>query len=167
MTACATAKNRVCLRVAGIVEESCVDGPGIRLAVFAQGCPHHCPGCHNPETHAFEGGKITPIEEIVDVYRENPMLDGITCSGGEPFCQGLSFAALAEKIRKLGGNVVTYTGYTYENLKRPPLSERAGVAELLAQTDFLVDGPFVKELASVELAFRGSSNQRFIRLRSL
>lgn len=154
------------IRISGLIEESCVDGPGIRLVIFAQGCPHHCPGCHNPKTHNFEDGYWKSIEEILNAYRANPLLDGITCSGGEPFRQPLPFATLARKVHELGGNVVTYTGYTLEALRESPYCEEAGVADLLAETDILVDGPFKLSLASMELPFRGSSNQRLIYLRN-
>ena len=75
------------IRIAGTVDDSIVDGPGYRYTVFTQGCPHHCPGCHNPETHDFAGGKTVDTEEIIRQFRENPLLDGITLSGGDPMCQ--------------------------------------------------------------------------------
>ncbi|MDF2524364.1 MAG: nrdG, partial [Clostridiales bacterium] len=102
------------LRISGIIKESIVDGPGIRLVIFAQGCRHHCPGCHNPETHSFEGGQLITIAEILGMMKRNPLLDGITLSGGDPFEQAAEFAELARETRKAGLNVVTYTGYTYE-----------------------------------------------------
>ena len=72
------------LRVAGIVEESFVDGPGIRFTVFVQGCPHRCPGCHNPQTHAYEGGFWVEVGSLLARMEENPLLDGLSLSGGEP-----------------------------------------------------------------------------------
>lgn len=150
------------LRLAGIVEESCVDGPGLRLAVFTQGCPHHCPGCHNPQTHSREGGFFRDIEEIYSLYAENPLLSGITFSGGEPFLQPLPLAELARKVHASGGNVMCYTGYVYEDMLLPPLAAQPGVDELLEETDLLVDGPFIQALKNCELLFRGSSNQRML-----
>ena len=102
------------IRIAGIIKESIVDGPGIRLVVFAQGCPHRCRGCHNPQTHPFEGGKIVTIEEILEMVKKNPLLDGVTFSGGEPFSQAQAFAVL-DRL-KVSMNIMTYTGYTYEYL---------------------------------------------------
>ena len=104
------------LRIAGIVEESIVDGPGIRLTVFTQGCSHNCPGCHNPQTHDYRGGMEMDIEEIVKMVKANPMLDGITLSGGEPFDQAIACANLARRIKELGLSVVVYSGYKYEYL---------------------------------------------------
>lgn len=167
MTAFAIATEPGSLRIAGIVDESCVDGPGLRMTIFAQGCPHKCKGCHNPETHSFQSGQLVALTEIIQNYRQNPLLAGITCSGGEPFCQAQAFAQLAKTIHKLGGNVVTYTGYIYEDLCAAPLKDQPGVSELLAETDFLIDGPFIQELASMELNFRGSSNQRILNLHKI
>ena len=104
------------IRIAGIVRESIVDGPGLRFAVFCQGCPHGCPGCHNQETHDFNGGYDCDISKIVDAVDKDPLLDGVTFSGGEPFCQPGAFSALAEEIKKRGLNIMAYSGYTYEEL---------------------------------------------------
>lgn len=150
------------LRLAGIVEESCVDGPGLRLTVFTQGCPHHCPGCHNPQTHDCDGGFFRDIEEIYSVYAENPLLSGITFSGGEPFLQPLPLVELARKVHAAGGNVMCYTGYVYEDMLQPPLAIQPGVDALLEETDLLIDGPFIMALKNCELLFRGSSNQRIL-----
>ena len=104
------------LRIAGTVGDSIVDGPGLRLTVFTQGCPHHCPGCHNPQTHDFSGGYDATVEELFAQYRENPLLRGVTLSGGEPFCQPAPLAELARLVHGAGGDVFCYTGYTYEQL---------------------------------------------------
>ena len=98
------------LRLAGVIKESIVDGPGIRFVVFGQGCPHRCPGCQNPQTHDFSGGYDTTTERLLAEIRKNPMLKGITLSGGDPFVQPEAMAELAEEAHKLGLNVVTYTG---------------------------------------------------------
>ncbi|HEY8362091.1 MAG TPA: anaerobic ribonucleoside-triphosphate reductase activating protein [Tissierellaceae bacterium] len=145
------------LRIAGIVEESIVDGPGIRLVVFTQGCKHNCVGCHNPETHSFTGGKLVDIDSIVEMVKSNPLLDGITLSGGEPFEQVKECTYLAKKIKELGLSVVTYTGYTFEEILK---DER--LRELLLYTDILIDGKFDITKKSLDLQFRGSSNQRII-----
>ncbi len=148
------------LHLAGTINDSIVDGPGLRLAIYVQGCPHHCPGCHNPQTHPFEGGTKTDIAALLEMIRKNPLLDGVTFSGGEPFCQAQALAALGRHIRELGLNIITYTGYTFEYLLAH--CEEDGIGELLAVTDYLVDGPFIEEQKSYQLHFRGSSNQRVL-----
>ena len=145
------------LRIAGLVDESIVDGPGFRYAVFIQGCMHNCPGCHNPHTHDPNGGREIVIDEIVDNIKKNPLLDGITLTGGDPFLQAGPCALLAQKVKQLGLTVVTYTGYTLEELlKRPDFMP------LLKQTDILIDGPFQIEKRSLDLLYKGSLNQRII-----
>ena len=147
------------LRIAGTVGDSIVDGPGLRLTVFVQGCPHHCPGCHNPHTHDFEGGHDTTVEELFAAYCENPLLRGVTLSGGEPFCQPAPLAQLAHLVHAHGGDVFCYTGYTYEQLceKQDP-----AVDALLGAIEVLVDGPFLLAERDLTLRFRGSTNQRMI-----
>lgn len=104
------------IRIAGIEDESIVDGPGIRMVIFTQGCNHNCIGCHNPESHSFHGGELIDVEDILNMIKENPLLDGITLSGGEPFEQALECSILAKEVKKLGLNVITYTGYTFEEI---------------------------------------------------
>lgn len=157
----ASATGAGLLRLAGIAEDSIVDGPGLRLTLFTQGCPHHCPGCHNPETHALEGGSLYAPDAILARYAENPLLAGVTFSGGEPFLQAGPLARLAATIHARGGTVVTYTGYVYEALAARAVRD-ADVARLLDATDLLIDGPYVQALRSLELPFRGSSNQRLL-----
>lgn len=152
------------LRIAGIVEESVVDGPGIRFVVFAQGCRHNCPGCHNPSTHSFTGGRQVSVGSILEKIKRNPILDGITISGGEPFEQAKGFARLARESRLMGLNVMTYTGYTYEEIIGGS-GCKAGWRELLEQTDILVDGRFEIAKRNLMLRFRGSENQRIIDVR--
>lgn len=146
------------IRLAGIAGDSIVDGPGIRTTIFAQGCPHHCPGCHNPETWSFEGGQEWEEEAILDVVRANPLCGGVTFSGGEPFAQSEGFCRLAELLRGEGYEVAAYTGYTFEELMRAQRPQR----RLLGALDVLVDGPFLLEERSLELSFRGSRNQRIL-----
>lgn len=145
------------IRIAGIVEESIVDGAGIRLVVFTQGCNHNCTGCHNPESHSFSGGKLINIDDILVMIKENPLLDGITFSGGEPFEQALVCSILASKVKELGLNVIVYTGYTFEQILKNDQFK-----ELLLQTDTLIDGKFDIKQKSLMLKFRGSKNQRII-----
>ena len=149
------------LRLAGVIKESIVDGPGIRFVVFGQGCPHRCPGCQNPQTHDFSGGYDTTTERLLAEIRKNPMLKGSTLSGGDPFVQPEAMAELAEEAHKLGLNVVTYTGYTIEELLNG-LEGHPGWRRLLEQSDTLVDGRFILEQKSMLLKFRGSKNQRVI-----
>jgi anaerobic ribonucleoside-triphosphate reductase activating protein len=143
------------------VQDSIVDGPGLRFTVFAQGCPHRCAGCHNPQTHDAAGGTERPVSDIISEMLKNPLTDGLTLSGGEPFAQALDCAEIAEAAKGAGLSVWTYTGYTFEDLL--DLAERdAGAAELLRLTDVLVDGRFVLSDRSLELRWRGSANQRLI-----
>lgn len=148
------------IRIAGIVNDSIVDGPGLRLAVFTQGCFRNCEGCHNPETHNPFGGQEIDIYELTKRMLENPLLDGLTISGGEPFLQAAECANLAKEAHKLGLNVWVYTGYLYEDLtSSTALPEWQ---DLLDETDVLVDGPFIFGKRSLKLKFCGSSNQRLI-----
>ena len=149
------------IRMAGVVSESIVDGPGIRFTLFVQGCPHKCEGCHNPQTHDFSGGKDDDTDAILERILENPLLDGVTFSGGEPFCQAKPLADLARKIKSAGLDVISYSGYTIEYLIKHSNSEN-GYMELLNEIDYLIDGPFILSLKSYEARFRGSTNQRII-----
>ena len=151
------------IRLSGIVEESIVDGPGLRFVVFVQGCPHHCTGCHNPQTHSFTDGYLDEIDHIFAQYQENPLLSGITFSGGEPFCQPEPLAELGQRVHDAGGHVITYTGYVYEDLLQMAENTPA-IRDLLAVTDQLIDGPYIQALRDLTLPFRGSSNQRIITL---
>lgn len=146
------------IRIAGIVPESFVDGVGIRYAIFMQGCLRNCPGCHNPATHDLNGGKIFDTEEIISAIKKNPLLTGITLSGGEPLLQITPAAELARAAKNLGLNVWCYTGYKLEEI--PSTAE-----ELLKNVDVLVDGAYIEELRDLELSFRGSKNQRIIDLK--
>lgn len=151
--------NYKSIRIAGVVRESIVDGPGFRFVVFCQGCPHGCPGCHNPATHDFEGGYDCDIEKIIAAVDQNPLLDGVTFSGGEPFCQPEAFYNLGVELKKRNLNLLAYTGYTYEELIS---MKDKSVDKLLSILDLLVDGRYVKEERDLTLLFRGSKNQRVI-----
>lgn len=146
------------IRISGITPESIVDGEGIRYVIFTQGCPHHCVGCHNPSTHSFGGGKIVAIHDILtDIKKNSKYIDGITLSGGEPFCQIYQCGLIAKKAHEMGLSVWCYTGFSFEELYG-----RGDALELLQNLDVLVDGPFVQAEKSLELDFRGSRNQRVI-----
>lgn len=153
------------IRLAGVIRESIVDGPGFRFAIFCQGCPHRCPGCHNPNTWDFEGGKDTSFDKILNAIDQNPLLAGVTFSGGEPFSQAEAFSALADEIKKRDLDIVTFTGYTLEQL-REMAKENTAVGELLNKTDLLIDGPFIMEERDLTLQFRGSKNQRIIDMKA-
>ena len=149
------------IRLAGTVNDSITDGPGLRFAIFVQGCPHNCPGCHNPQTHDFLGGYDDDTDSLFERIIKNPLLDGVTFSGGEPFCQARPLAELAVRLRAAGLGVMSYSGFTVEELIREASSENAYM-ELLNSIDYLVDGRFVESLKSYECRFRGSTNQRII-----
>ena len=151
------------LRLASLIEESIVDGPGLRFVVFTQGCPHRCPGCHNPQTHLPLGGTIISVEEILSIYDRHPACRGITLSGGEPYTQAGPLAKLVEAIHHRGGDVVAYTGYRLERLMELAKADD-GILALLHETDLLIDGPFVLEMRCLEQPFVGSSNQRLVAL---
>ena len=147
------------LRIAGTVKDSIVDGPGIRYVIFTQGCPHHCPGCHNPQTHAFDGGNEADCQKILKEIFDSPLLSGVTFSGGEPFCQPELLASMAEEIKRRGIHLMIYTGYLLEHLQK---MENPYIARLLELADIVVDGPFVEAEKNLTLSFRGSENQRVI-----
>lgn len=149
------------LRVFGIANDSIVDGPGIRYTIFVQGCPHNCPGCHNPASHDFSGGEDKDVDEILENIRKNPLLDGVTFSGGEPFCHAEKLAYIADEVRKTDLSVMCYTGYTIDELLENATAENNWM-ELLNKIDILVDGRFILEQRSLELDFKGSKNQRVI-----
>ena len=149
----------VMLRVAGIIEESIVDGPGLRFVLFLQGCRTHCKGCQNPQTWDFDGGTLVSADDILARIQGDPLVHGITFSGGEPFEQATALLPLAEELKRRGYHLMAFSGYTFEQLLPKP-----GCRELLSLLDLLVDGPFIEEEKSLELRFRGSRNQRIINL---
>jgi anaerobic ribonucleoside-triphosphate reductase activating protein len=155
----AEAVDTVFLTIGGIEPESIVDGPGFRYVVFVQGCEFRCPGCHNSRLQPFSGGRRVSVAEIIAAIRANPLLSGLTLSGGDPFTQADPCAALAEQVRGLGLSVMTYTGYLWEDLLA---ANNPAWRRLIEATGILVDGPFIRELKNIELRFRGSANQRLI-----
>lgn len=149
------------IKLAGVIEESVVDGPGIRFVIFTQGCPHKCVGCHNPETHDFDGGFSADTDKIYQKILNTPLVKGVTFSGGEPFAQPEALCTLARKLKEKNYHIMCYTGYTFEQLLK--MSEiNSYILDLLNFIDILVDGKFVLEQRNLLLKFRGSENQRII-----
>lgn len=151
------------LQLAGFKKESIVDGPGIRATVFFQGCPHLCPGCHNPEAQDPLGGSMISVGELVRMISKNNDITGITFSGGEPFAQAPAAAALADQVRSLGLNLVIYSGYTFEKLLILGQADPS-IRKLLEGAWLLIDGPYLESEQDLNLAFRGSRNQRIVDL---
>lgn len=145
------------IKLFGIVNDSIVDGEGLRLAIFVQGCPHRCHGCHNPNSHPFDGGTEYDTADVIAMMDKNPLLSGITLSGGEPFMQIEACETLARAAHKRGLSVWCYTGFTYEEIKAMD-----GASQLLNEIDVLVDGKFDEKQKSLDLLFKGSKNQRII-----
>jgi anaerobic ribonucleoside-triphosphate reductase activating protein len=146
----------------GVKNDSIVDGEGLRYAIFVQGCPHRCEGCHNPDSWDISGGYDEDIRNIYDEITANPLLDGVTFSGGEPFLQAEPLALLGAMIKEHTSlNIITYTGYTFEELSELA-DESNKFRDLIAVSDVIVDGRFEKDKADSSLQFRGSSNQRVL-----
>ena len=149
------------LQIAGIVDDSIVDGDGCRLTVFVQGCARRCPGCQNPETQPMEGGHAIDTAAILQQMAENPILSGVTFSGGEPFLQPAPLASLARAVHQRGLDVWSYSGFTLEELAKRAEKNKATRA-LLSELDVLVGGPYEEAQRDLTLHFRGSRNQRVI-----
>ena len=144
------------IRVLDIIEDTMVDGPGFRTSIYCAGCGHQCPGCHNPHSWAFDGGKEMSTRELMRIIMADPFAN-VTFSGGDPMYQAEGFTELARAIHRFSNkDIWCYTGFVYESL----INEEQ--RELLEQLDVLVDGPFIQKLHDPDLPFRGSSNQRLI-----
>lgn len=145
------------IRLLDIIEDTMVDGPGLRTSIYCAGCDHRCPGCHNPQSWARDGGRDVSVEDIMYVIEADPFAN-VTFSGGDPMYQPDAFAELAQAIRQRTRKTIwCYTGFTFEALLQMPRQRH-----LLCLCDVLVDGPFVERLKDPDLLFRGSSNQRLI-----
>ena len=149
------------LRIADTIQDSIVDGPGFRFVVFTQGCLRHCPECHNPHTWDPAGGKEVTVDSLYKTLASNPLTDGLTLSGGEPYLQAAACAELAEKAKAGGFNVWCYSGYTFEEILEISSAD-PGFKALISATDVLIDGMFLIEEKSLTLKWRGSQNQRVI-----
>lgn len=137
--------------------DSIVDGPGLRMVVWTQGCTHNCKGCHNPQTHAIEDGKLVAIEDIIAKIEGSQLQSGLTLSGGEPFLQAQALLPIVEAAKKKGLNIWAFSGFTFEQLQQNPIQNT-----LLEKLDVLVDGKFIEAKKDYRLHFKGSSNQRII-----
>ena len=150
------------IRISGVVNDSIVDGPGMRFVVFTQGCLIGCPGCHNPETWDPEGGKLMEVDDIVRLWQKNPLIEGITLSGGDPFLQPDKILYLVKKAKETNLSVALYSGLYYEQLRA---LENPIINEILDEADILIDGPFEIDKLNLNLSYRGSDNQRIIDLK--
>lgn len=152
------------IRLAGIAYESLVNGPGLRRVFFAQGCKHNCEGCFNKETHEFNGGELKEIDSLINDVINNPLLKGITFSGGDPLEQAEGFSYMAKAFKEKGLNIWCYTGYTFEQII-DMMKENKSLNELISNIDVLVDGKFEINNKKDDLNFRGSTNQRLINVK--
>lgn len=155
------------LRIAGLVKESVVDGPGIRFTIFTQGCPLGCVGCHNPNTHDFAGGYLVGIDELFNAIDQGKLITGVTFSGGEPFVQAAACTELAKLIKQKRPdlNILSYSGYYHTDLLKMA-KNNPDINEFLKYLDILIEGPYEIDKRDLDLAFRGSSNQNIINLGS-
>ncbi len=149
------------VQLAGLVEESVVDGPGMRFVIFTQGCKHDCEGCHNPQTHDLASGEKVTVDYLKEEIDKQQLIRGITFSGGEPFLQAKAMAVLARYAKEKGLHTLAYTGYTFEQLMKLSCKDKA-ITDFLSQLDMLVDGPFILAERDITLQFRGSRNQRIL-----
>lgn len=149
--------NHIC----GYLPESITDGIGLRSVLFFSGCKHRCKGCHNPSSWNFTAGEAFDEKRQYQIIKEicsNPLIDGITLSGGDPFFSAADVSIFVDRIKeKAGMNIWIYSGFTYEEIMEDPVKK-----ELLVKCDVLVDGKFDQSQRDVSLTFKGSRNQRVI-----
>ena len=155
-------KESKIIRMCGIEPESIVGGPGFRFVIFVQGCPHHCHGCHNPESWSFDAGYDISVEEVFEQIKAGEGLRGVTFSGGEPFEQVPALLELAKLVMGAGLTLMSYSGYTLDELESRHDPE---TDELLSMLDILVDGRYDEKLRNLTLIYCGSENQRVIDMR--
>src|SRR5690349_9623862 len=152
--------SEVLLSMAQTVSCTAAEGPGRRFALWFQGCPLRCPGCCNPEMLPFTGGRQVPVGDIVGQVRDAAAryaVEGVTLLGGEPVAHAAEAAVLAREVQRLNLTVMVFSGYTLGEIHRMP---DPAVHDLLAHTDILVDGPYVRELPETWRRWVGSSNQQ-------
>ena len=147
------------IRVMDIIPQTMADGPGFRTAIYCAGCGHKCPGCHNPQSWSFQAGQWMDTDDLFEIVRSDSM-SNVSFSGGDPFYQVEAFTELARRIKtETDKTIWCWTGFTLEQIEASPR-----LSQLLPYIDVLVDGPFIEELKDVSLKFRGSSNQRILKL---
>lgn len=150
------------LSILNVIHDTTVDGPGFRTAIYAAGCTHRCPGCHNPQSWNIENGTPHTIEQLLEIIKEDEFAN-VTFSEGDPLFQVEGFTKLAQRIKvETNKNIWCYTGFLYEDILK---SDR--LSQILPFIDVLVDGKYIEALRSEELRFRGSSNQRIINVQTL
>lgn len=150
------------IRLSGPLEhDNIVNGDGLRAVLWTQGCPNHCPGCQNPETWDYCAGMLVPIDDVLQQLSQFKGQTGLTFCGGEPFVQAKACKIIADYVRReLGWDVWSFSGFTHEIIQ-----EYGGAPwELLKSLDALIDGPFILKQRDLSLRFRGSKNQRLLKL---
>ncbi|OWZ84542.1 4Fe-4S cluster-binding domain-containing protein [Natranaerobius trueperi] len=146
------------IRVAGVIPECVVNAPGgISYVIFAQGCKHNCPGCHNPETHDFNGGREWKVKDLLIDIEKYPLSNIVAFTGGDAFFQPNSFYELAKKLKEKQYTLVAYSGFYFEELIKDGARKK-----LLYEIDILIDGPFLQKQKDRNLNYRGSRNQRIL-----
>lgn len=145
------------MRILRILKGTTVDGPGFRTSVYFAGCAHHCAGCHNPGSWDFTGGEDTSIDQLMETVEEEDF--DVTLSGGDPLYQPEDVAELCRRVTRLGHTVWIYTGFTWEEILSDPR-----LLDAVRHAEVVVDSPFIESLLDRDLLFRGSSNQRLIRV---
>lgn len=145
------------MRILRILKGTTVDGPGFRTSVYFAGCAHHCAGCHNPGSWDFTGGEDTSIDQLMETVEEEDF--DVTLSGGDPLYQPEDVAELCRRVARLGHTVWIYTGFTWEEILSDPR-----LLDAVRHAEVVVDSPFIESLLDRDLLFRGSSNQRLIRV---
>ncbi|MBO8448733.1 MAG: anaerobic ribonucleoside-triphosphate reductase activating protein [Bacteroidetes bacterium] len=147
------------IKILDVLEETMADGPGLRTSIYCAGCPHHCPGCHNPQSWDINNGHDVSVDELLEVIKADEFCN-VTFSGGDPLYQVEGFTELARRIKEETGKTIwCYTGFTYEHILKD-----SRLSQILPYLDVLVDGPFIQAQRDTELLFRGSANQRIIYL---
>lgn len=149
------------LSILNVIHDTTVDGPGFRTAIYAAGCTHRCPGCHNPQSWDIENGTPHTIDQLLEIIKEDEFAN-VTFTGGDPLFQVEGFTQLAQRIKaETNKNIWCYTGFLYEDILK---SDR--LSQILPFIDVLVDGKYIEALRSEDLRFRGSNNQRIINVRA-
>ncbi len=144
----------------GIINDSVVDGPGLRTVIFTQGCPHHCKGCHNAQSWSTKDNDVWDVDKLINQIKKISSFKKVTISGGEPFLQNEAVLKICKSLKEDNFNIYIYSGYVFENLIKDDIN-----LEILKNVDYLVDGPFKEELKDTSLSIFGSTNQRIINMK--